>query len=50
LIASGQKVVIVIFEITAEKTILRMEYEMLFPTENSIATVTSISGVKGNQI
>jgi hypothetical protein len=39
MIASGQKVVIVIFEITSEKTILRMEYKkgfsnQKFPSQN----------------
>jgi hypothetical protein len=50
LIAIGQKVVIVIFEITAQKTILRMEYEKLFPTENSLVTITNLSGAKGNHV
>ena len=50
LIEAGQKVVIVIFEITAEKTILRMEYEKLFQTENSLITITSLSGAKGNHV
>ena len=48
LIASGQNVVIVIFETTAEKTILRMEYEKLFHKENSLVKITSISGAKSN--
>jgi hypothetical protein len=50
LIASGQKVVLVIFEITAEKTILRMEYEKLFQTGNSLIAITSLSGAKGNYV
>jgi hypothetical protein len=48
--AAGEKVVIVIFEIAAEKTILRMEYEKIFATENLLVTITGISGAKGNQI
>jgi superfamily I DNA and RNA helicase len=48
--AAGEKVVIVIFEITAEKIILRMEYEKIFSTENLLVTITGISGAKGNQI
>ncbi len=48
LIKSGQKVVFVVFEIPAEKTILRMEYEKDFQEDNSLVKITSISGTKGN--
>ena len=48
MILSGHKVVIIIFETTAEKTILRSEYEKLFEQQQSLVKVTCISGAKGN--
>ena len=48
LIASGQPVIIVIFETTVEKTILRSEYENNFQIENNTAfKITSLSGTRG---
>ena len=48
LIANRQKVVIVIFESTDKETVLKIEYQNIFETENSLVTVKSISGRTGN--
>jgi hypothetical protein len=51
LIAAGQNsIVIVIFESSAEKTILRMEYENIFDKVKDSVKIESISGGKGNQV
>jgi hypothetical protein len=47
LIKSGQNVVIVIFETTTEKTILRTEYEQKFCHKKISTKITSLSGTKG---
>jgi hypothetical protein len=48
LIDSKQNIIIVIFEKSDKKTILRMEYENLFTKDNEFVKITSISGVMGN--
>jgi hypothetical protein len=47
LVMSGQNVVIVIYETTTEKTILRTEYELFFQNEKTATKITSLSGKQG---